>query len=74
MQSHRSRLTLPCSDYLTETQSVMDNAPLVPHAMMVICAESGWLASPLRAITMLQMTVQTRWDTDSSLLTHPHMQ
>jgi len=74
LQSHFSRLTLPCSDYLTDTKSVMDNAPRVLQAMIDICAESGWLASTLRVLTMLQMIVQARWDTDSSLLTLPHLQ
>merc|ERR1711862_375235 len=55
LQSHFSRLTLPCSDYLTDTKSVMDNAPRVLQAMIDICAESGWLASTLRVLTMLQM-------------------
>jgi len=74
LQSHFSRLTLPCSDYLTDTKSVMDNAPRVLQAMIDICAESGWLASTLRVLTLLQMIVQARWDTDSSLLTLPHLQ
>merc|ERR1712183_786828 len=38
MQAHFSRLTLPCSDYLTDTKSVMDNAPRVLQAMIDICA------------------------------------
>ena len=38
LQSHFSRLTLPCSDYLADTKSVMDHAPIVLHAMMDVCA------------------------------------
>ena len=72
LQSHFSRLTLPCSDYLADTKSVMDNSPRVMQAMIDVCAESGWLASTIRVVTMLQMLVLARWDTDSPLL--PHLQ
>ena len=58
-QSLFSHLTLPCSDYPTDTKSVMDNAPRVMQAMIDVCAESGWLAFTLRVVTML---VQARCD------------
>merc|ERR1719308_602570 len=74
LQAHFTRLMLPSTDYLTDTKSVMDNAPRVLQAMIDVCAESGWLASTLRVLTMLQMIVQARWDTDSSILTLPHLQ
>ena len=74
LQSHFSRLVLPCTDYLTDTKTVMDNAPRVLQAMIDVCAESGWLASTLRVVSILQMCVQARWDTDPDLLTLPHVQ
>lgn len=74
LQAHFSRLVLPSTDYLTDTKSVMDNTPRVLQAMIDVCAESGWLASTLRVISMLQMCVQARWDTDTSLLCLPHTQ
>ena len=42
--------------------------------MIYVCSESVWLAFTLRMITMLKRMVQARWDTDSFLLTIPHLQ
>ena len=58
LQSHFSRLVLPSTDYLTDTKSVMDNAPRVLQAMLDVAGESGWLGTSLRVITLLQMCVQ----------------
>lgn len=74
LQSHISRLPLPCSDYLTDTKSVLDNALRVMQAMIDVCAENGWLASTLRVITLLPMVVQARWETDNSFLVLPHIE
>jgi activating signal cointegrator complex subunit 3 len=74
LQAHLSRLPLPCTDYVTDTKSVMDNALRVMQAMLDVCAESGWLASTLRIVTLLQMVVQARWDTDPGLLMLPHLE
>lgn len=74
IQAHLSRLPLPCTDYVTDTKSVMDNALRVMQAMLDVSAESGWLASTLRIVTLLQMVVQARWDTDHSLLVLPHLE
>ena len=71
LQCHFSRQPLPCTDYLTDTKSVLDQAPRVLQAMVDLCAESGWLDSTLRVINMLQMLVQARWDNQSALLTLP---
>ena len=73
LQSHFSRLVLPSTDYLTDTKSVLDNAPRVLQAMVDVAGESGWLGTSLRVITLLQMCQQARWDTDCSLLTLPHI-
>ena len=53
LQSHFSRLTLFCSDYLVDTKSVMVIAPRVLQGMIDVRAECGWLASTLRVVTML---------------------
>ena len=73
LQSHFSRLALPSTDYLTDTKSVLDNAPRVLQAMVDVAGESGWLGTTLRVVTLLQMCQQARWDSDSSLLTLPHL-
>ena len=43
------------------------------QAMIDVAAESGWLGTTLRVVTLLQMCYQARWDTDSPLLTLPHL-
>ena len=74
LQAHFSRLLLPSTDYITDTKSVMDNALRVMQAMIDVCAENGWLSSTLRIITVLQMVVQARWDTDNGFLVLPHIE
>ena len=55
LQAHFSRLQLPCSDYYTDTKSVLDQTIRILQAMIDVCAENGWLASTLRIIQLLQM-------------------
>ena len=74
LQAHMSQLQLPCTDYLTDTKTVMDNALRVLQAMIDVCAESGWLAATLRVISLLQQIVQARWDTDNGFLVLPHIE
>ena len=39
LQSHFSRLVLPCTDYLTDTKTVMDNTPCPPGHDRRVCGE-----------------------------------
>ena len=55
LQSHFSQLQLPCSDYYTDTKSVLDQTIRILQAMIDVCAENGWLASTLRIIQLMQM-------------------
>ena len=41
--------------------------------MIDVAANEGWLATVLRTSLLLQMVIQGRWGTDSSLLTLPHL-
>ena len=69
-----SRLELPCSDYLTDTKSVLDQAIRVIQAMIDIAAEYGFLATTLRLQMIMQACIQARWpNRDSSLLTLPYL-
>jgi activating signal cointegrator complex subunit 3 len=74
LQAHFSRLQLPCSDYYTDLKSVLDQTIRIIQAMLDVAAESGWLATSLRIQNLLQMVVQGRWITESSLLTLPHLE
>lgn len=70
-QAHFSRLQLPCSDYLTDLKSVLDQAIRILQAIIDIVANQGWLSPALSGIVVLQMIIQARWHTDNTLLTLP---
>ncbi len=74
MQAHFSRLQLPCSDYYTDTKSVLDQAIRILQAMIDLSAESGWLSTTLQIQTLMQMVVQGRWANENSILTLPHIE
>ncbi|KAK8786608.1 hypothetical protein V5799_023611 [Amblyomma americanum] len=72
-QAHFTRLQLPCSDYLTDLKSVLDQAIRILQAIIDIVANQGWLIPALSAVVVLQMVIQARWHTDNTLLTLPHV-
>ncbi|XP_016378084.1 activating signal cointegrator 1 complex subunit 3-like, partial [Sinocyclocheilus rhinocerous] len=74
MQAHFSRAQLPCSDYGTDTKTVLDNTIRICQAMLDVVANEGWLVSALSICNLVQMIIQARWLQDSSLLTLPHIQ
>ncbi|XP_053736130.1 activating signal cointegrator 1 complex subunit 3 isoform X1 [Synchiropus splendidus] len=74
LQAHFSHAPLPCSDYGTDTKTVLDNAIRICQAMLDVVANEGWLVSALNICNLVQMIVQGRWLHDSSLLTLPHVE
>uniref|UniRef100_A0A3P9AM31 Activating signal cointegrator 1 complex subunit 3 n=1 Tax=Esox lucius TaxID=8010 RepID=A0A3P9AM31_ESOLU len=74
LQAHFSRAQLPCSDYGTDTKTVLDNAIRICQAMLDVAANEGWLVTALSICNLVQMIVQGRWLNDSSLLTLPHIE
>uniref|UniRef100_A0A8B9HJP4 Activating signal cointegrator 1 complex subunit 3 n=1 Tax=Astyanax mexicanus TaxID=7994 RepID=A0A8B9HJP4_ASTMX len=74
LQAHFSRAQLPCSDYGTDTKTVLDNAIRVCQALLDVAANEGWLVSALSICNLVQMIVQARWLHDSSLITLPHIE
>lgn len=74
LQAHFSRAQLPCSDYLTDTKSVLDQCFRIVQAILDFCAENGWLRAALYSIHIMQMTCQGRWVFQSDLLTMPHVE
>ena len=42
--------------------------------MIDVAASEGWLAATLRIMTLVQMCIQGRWSSDSSLLSLPHVE
>jgi activating signal cointegrator complex subunit 3 len=73
LQAHFGRIPLPSTDYHTDTKSVLDQVPRVLQAMLDMAGEAGFLATALQVINVMQMVIQARWHTDSSLLTLPHL-
>nr|XP_023662018.1 activating signal cointegrator 1 complex subunit 3 [Paramormyrops kingsleyae]XP_023662019.1 activating signal cointegrator 1 complex subunit 3 [Paramormyrops kingsleyae]XP_023662021.1 activating signal cointegrator 1 complex subunit 3 [Paramormyrops kingsleyae] len=74
LQAHFSRSSLPCSDYNTDTKTVLDNALRICQAMLDVAANEGWLVAALSICNLVQMLLQSRWLHDSSLLTLPHIE
>ncbi|KAK5922855.1 hypothetical protein CgunFtcFv8_020084 [Champsocephalus gunnari] len=74
LQAHFSHAQLPCSDYNTDTKTVLDNTLRVCQAMLDVAANEGWLVAALSICNLVQMVVQGRWLHDSPLLTLPHVE
>ena len=68
------RGTLPSSDYLLDTKTVMDNAARVIQSMIDISAEMGLLCVVVRLVRLLQGITQARWPHDDPFLTIPHVE
>ncbi|EZA54919.1 Activating signal cointegrator 1 complex subunit [Ooceraea biroi] len=73
LQAHFSRLPLPCTDYITDLKSVLDQAIRIIQAMIDTVAERGWLTSTLRIMQLFQMIVQARWIDESAITTLPYI-
>ncbi|XP_026040959.1 activating signal cointegrator 1 complex subunit 3 isoform X1 [Maylandia zebra] len=74
LQAHFGHAQLPCSDYTTDTKTVLDNAIRICQAMLDVAANEGWLVTAISICNLVQMIVQGRWLHDSSLLTLPHVE
>ncbi|XP_012272228.1 activating signal cointegrator 1 complex subunit 3 [Orussus abietinus] len=74
LQAHFSRLPLPCTDYITDLKSVLDQSIRIIQAMIDIVAERGFLISTLRLIQLLQMIIQARWIDEPAVLTLPYIE
>uniref|UniRef100_A0A6Q2ZC08 Activating signal cointegrator 1 complex subunit 3 n=1 Tax=Esox lucius TaxID=8010 RepID=A0A6Q2ZC08_ESOLU len=55
LQAHFSRAQLPCSDYGTDTKTVLDNAIRICQAMLDVAANEGWLVTALSICNLVQM-------------------
>ena len=73
LQAHFSRLELPCSDYITDLKSVLDQSIRILMAMIDVAAMSGYLTTVLRLIQILQMISQAVWFDDASASFLPHV-
>lgn len=73
LQAHFLQLPLPIADYKSDLKGVMDNCIRVLQGMVDLAADQGWLATALNIMQIVQMLIQARWYTDSSLLTLPNI-
>lgn len=74
LQAHFSHLKMPCSDYITDLKSVLDQSIRILQAMIDISAEAGYLVLCLQLVQLMQMIVQARWVTDPSVTTLPEVE
>lgn len=74
LQAHFSHLKMPCSDYITDLKSVLDQSIRILQAMIDTCAEAGYLVLCLRLVQIMQMIIQARWVTDPPITTLPDVE
>lgn len=60
---------MPCTDYITDLKSILDQSIRILQAMIDISAEAGYLVLCLRLIQLMQMIIQARWITDPPIIT-----
>lgn len=65
---------MPCSDYITDLKSVLDQSIRILQAMIDISAEGGYLVLCLRLVQLMQMIIQARWITDPPVTTLPEVE
>jgi len=65
---------MPCSDYITDLKSVLDQSIRILQAMIDISAEAGYLVLCLRLVQLMQMIIQARWVTDPPVITLPDVE
>jgi activating signal cointegrator complex subunit 3 len=73
LQAYFARATLPMSDYVTDTRSVLEQALRVLQAMVDIAADGGWLQTTLGVMHLAQMVTQARFIDSSTLADLPHV-
>mmetsp|Transcript_18077 Transcript_18077/g.27114 ORF Transcript_18077/g.27114 Transcript_18077/m.27114 type:complete len:1635 (+) Transcript_18077:2-4906(+) len=73
LQCHLARLTLPMSDFITDTRSLMDQVIRILQAMIDISAENGYLSTTLNIVHLMQLIVQGCWETKNPALLVPRM-
>ncbi|KAJ2901105.1 activating signal cointegrator 1 complex subunit 3 [Coemansia aciculifera] len=68
LQKHMVRGELPCSDYVTDTRTVLDSSIRILQAMVDVAAYKGQLAASLAAMELMQAIKQATMPAQSPLL------
>lgn len=73
LQAHIKRnVTLPCSDYITDTNSVLDQAVRIMQSMIDVSAEKKFFKTTIGIMTALQCVKQGVWAGEHVLMTLPY--
>mmetsp|Transcript_35097 Transcript_35097/g.59441 ORF Transcript_35097/g.59441 Transcript_35097/m.59441 type:complete len:2046 (+) Transcript_35097:92-6229(+) len=72
-QCHMARLTLPMSDFITDTRSLLDQAIRILQAMIDISAENGYLRTTREIMRLTQLIIQGCFPDKSPYLLVPKM-
>lgn len=73
LQAHFERISLPITDYITDTISVLDQSIRVLQAYIDITAEQGCLSTTLMLIKTMVSIKQAIWDDANPLMILPGM-
>jgi len=71
IQAHLGSAPLPIADYLTDTKTVLDNAPRVLQALVDVCGDQGLLNEALLAMDLSKGMCQGAWPDRHPLLALP---
>lgn len=71
IQAFMSRLELPIADYITDQNSVLDQAIRIMQASIDVLTELGFLSSVRTMINLMQCIKQARWLDDGPLAQLP---
>jgi len=71
IQAFMSRIQLPITDYITDQNSVLDQAIRIMQASIDVLAELGYLSSVRMMISLMQCVKQARWLEDGPLAQLP---
>jgi antiviral helicase SLH1 len=71
IQAFMSRIELPITDYITDQNSVLDQAIRIMQASIDVLAELGYLKAVRMMISLMQSIKQARWLHDGTLAQLP---
>lgn len=68
LQAFMQRIELPIADYVTDQNSVLDQAIRIIQAAIDVLTELGYLSSVMRMISLMQCIKQACWPTPGGVL------
>ncbi|XP_071510513.1 activating signal cointegrator 1 complex subunit 3-like [Diadema antillarum] len=74
LQAHIGRVTLPCTDYESDTRNVLEYTGRILKVLVEIADMWKWYQTEINVTYLTQAVVQAQWSSENSLLTLPHVQ